>query len=192
MFLRGHTYDVGVMVIFLFEMVFMDTALTIVTGACAERWKFLAFTVSSILMGAITYPLYGNWAWGGGWLSQLGHQRRSGQRLLRFRRIGRGARGRRNHGAGRMPDHRPAHRQVQPRRIEQSHPRPRYFGRADRLLHPGLRLVRIQPRQHAGRFRRRQPAHRHDRRRHHAGRLHRNDRRHPLHVGAQRQAGLPP
>ena len=72
MFLSGHTYDVGVMVIFLFEMVFMDTALTIVTGACAERWKFLAFTVSSLFMGAITYPLYGNWAWGGGWLSQLG------------------------------------------------------------------------------------------------------------------------
>ena len=72
LFLSGHTYDVGVMVIFLFEMVFMDTALTIVTGACAERWKFLAFTVSSIIMGAITYPLYGNWAWGGGWLSQLG------------------------------------------------------------------------------------------------------------------------
>ncbi len=71
-FLAGHTYDVGVMVIFLFEMVFMDTALTIVTGACAERWKFLAFTVSSIIMGALTYPLYGNWAWGGGWLSQLG------------------------------------------------------------------------------------------------------------------------
>jgi Amt family ammonium transporter len=71
-FLAGHPYDVGVMVIFLFEMVFMDTALTIVTGACAERWKFLAFTVSSIIMGALTYPLYGNWAWGGGWLSQLG------------------------------------------------------------------------------------------------------------------------
>jgi Amt family ammonium transporter len=72
MFLGGHTYDVGVMVIFLFEMVFMDTALTIVTGACAERWKFLAFAVSSVLMGAFTYPIYGNWAWGGGWLSQLG------------------------------------------------------------------------------------------------------------------------
>jgi Amt family ammonium transporter len=70
--LSGHTYDVGVMVIFLFEMVFMDTALTIVTGACAERWKFLAFAVSSSIMGAITYPIYGNWAWGGGWLSQLG------------------------------------------------------------------------------------------------------------------------
>src|SRR5258708_4925259 len=72
MFLAGHTYDVGVMVIFLFQMVFMDTALTIVTGACAERWKFLTFAVSSILMGAFTYPLFANWAWGGGWLSQLG------------------------------------------------------------------------------------------------------------------------
>jgi len=72
MFLSGHTYDVGVMVIFLFEMVFMDTALTIVTGACAERWKFITFSVTSVLMGAFTYPLFGNWAWGAGWLSQLG------------------------------------------------------------------------------------------------------------------------
>lgn len=72
MFLAGHTYDVGVMVLFLFQMVFMDTALTIVTGACAERWKFLTFSVSSVLMGAFTYPLFANWAWGGGWLSQLG------------------------------------------------------------------------------------------------------------------------
>ena len=72
MFLAGHTYDVGVMVIFLFQMVFMDTALTIVTGACAERWKFLTFSVSSVLMGAFIYPLFANWAWGAGWLSQLG------------------------------------------------------------------------------------------------------------------------
>jgi Amt family ammonium transporter len=72
LFLAGNTYDVGVMVLFLFQMVFMDTALTIVTGACAERWKFVTFCVSSVLMGAFTYPLFGNWAWGGGWLAQLG------------------------------------------------------------------------------------------------------------------------
>jgi Amt family ammonium transporter len=71
-FLVGNSYDVGVMVIFLFQMVFMDTALTIVTGACAERWKFLTFSVASVLMGALTYPLFANWAWGGGWLAQLG------------------------------------------------------------------------------------------------------------------------
>ncbi len=71
-FLAGSTYDVGVMVLFLFQMVFMDTALTIVTGSAAERWKYSAFAVSSVFMGAITYPLFANWAWGGGWLSKLG------------------------------------------------------------------------------------------------------------------------
>ncbi|MBI3320517.1 MAG: ammonium transporter [Candidatus Omnitrophica bacterium] len=71
-FLSGTTYDVGVMVLFLFQMVFMDTATTIVTGGCAERWKYSAFAVSTIFLGALTYPLFGNWAWGCGWLSQLG------------------------------------------------------------------------------------------------------------------------
>jgi len=52
---------------FLFQMVFMDTAATIVTGAAAERWKFAAFSISTFFLAAITYPLYGNWAWGGGW-----------------------------------------------------------------------------------------------------------------------------
>ena len=66
------TYDVGVMVMFLFQMVFMDTALTIVTGSAAERWKFSAFIISSFLIGAFTYPLFANWAWGGGWLATLG------------------------------------------------------------------------------------------------------------------------
>ena len=83
-FLSGHTYDVGVMVLFLFEMVFMDTALTIVTGACAERWKFLAFCVSSSFMGALTYPLYANWAWGGGWLSQFGVNNQLGKGYCDF------------------------------------------------------------------------------------------------------------
>ncbi len=71
-FLSGATYDVGIMVLFLFQMVFMDTTTTIVTGACAERWKYSAFCVSTIFLGAIVYPLFGNWAWGCGWLSQLG------------------------------------------------------------------------------------------------------------------------
>ena len=71
-FLSGSTYDVGVMVMFLFQMVFMDTAATIVTGAAAERWKFAAFGVSTFFLAAITYPLFGNWAWGGGWLANLG------------------------------------------------------------------------------------------------------------------------
>src|SRR5436190_11067838 len=66
------SYDVAVMVIFLFQMVFMDTALTIVTGTAAERWKYVAFLASSFVMGAFTYPLFANWAWGGGWLATLG------------------------------------------------------------------------------------------------------------------------
>jgi hypothetical protein len=72
MMLGGATYDVGVMVMFLFQMVFMDTALTIVTGTAAERWKYSAFILSSFFMGAFTYPLFANWAWGGGWLATLG------------------------------------------------------------------------------------------------------------------------
>ncbi len=71
-FLSGSTYDVSVMVMFLFQMVFMDTTTTIVTGSCAERWKYSAFCVSTLGLGAIIYPLFGNWAWGCGWLSQLG------------------------------------------------------------------------------------------------------------------------
>jgi ammonium transporter, Amt family len=72
MLMHNGTYDVSVMVVFLFQMVFMDTALTIVTGSAAERWKFTAFLISSFLMGAFTYPLFANWAWGGGWLANLG------------------------------------------------------------------------------------------------------------------------
>lgn len=71
-FLSGATYDVSVLVLFLFQMVFMDTTTTIVTGTCAERWKYSAFCVSTILLGAFIYPLFANWAWGCGWLSQLG------------------------------------------------------------------------------------------------------------------------
>jgi ammonium transporter, Amt family len=70
--LGGTTYDVAVMVMFLFQMVFMDTTLTIVTGTAAERWKYSTFLVSSFFMGALTYPLFANWAWGGGWLANLG------------------------------------------------------------------------------------------------------------------------
>jgi len=65
-------YDVGVFSLFLFEMVFMDTAATIPTGALAERWKFSAFAIYGIFISTIIYPVYGNWVWGGGWLSTLG------------------------------------------------------------------------------------------------------------------------
>jgi Amt family ammonium transporter len=71
-FLSGTTYDVGVAVMFLFQMVFMDTTATIPTGSMAERWKTLPFIIYGFFVGAIIYPIFGNWAWGGGWLAQLG------------------------------------------------------------------------------------------------------------------------
>jgi Amt family ammonium transporter len=71
-FLAGSTYDVAVFALFLFQMVFMDTAATIPTGAMAERWKFSSFIVYGFFISMITYPLFANWVWGGGWLSQLG------------------------------------------------------------------------------------------------------------------------
>jgi Amt family ammonium transporter len=50
----------------------MDTAGTIPTGAMAERWKFSAFIVFGFFMSMLVYPIFANWVWGGGWLSQLG------------------------------------------------------------------------------------------------------------------------
>ncbi|MCX6688771.1 MAG: ammonium transporter [Methanoregula sp.] len=66
------TYDVAVFAMFLFQAVFMDTAATIPTGALAERWKFASFCIMSFMVGAVIYPVFGNWVWGGGWLAQLG------------------------------------------------------------------------------------------------------------------------
>ncbi len=71
-FLAGNTYDVGTYAMFLFQMVFMDTAVTIVTGSMCERWKFSSFIVYCFFMSCVLYPIFGHWAWGGGWLSQLG------------------------------------------------------------------------------------------------------------------------
>ncbi len=73
-FLSGDAYDVGVFGLFLFSMVFMDTAATIPTGAMAERWKWGSFVVYALFMSMFVYPIFGNWVWGGGWLSQLGKE----------------------------------------------------------------------------------------------------------------------
>src|SRR5438874_2621322 len=71
-FLSGHAYDVSVMGFFFFQLVFMDATATIPTGAMAERWKFSSFCVWGLFASMLLYPIYGNWLWGGGWLSQLG------------------------------------------------------------------------------------------------------------------------
>jgi len=66
------SHEPSSLAMFLFTLVFMDTAATIPTGAMAERWKFSAFAIYGFFMSMFLYPLYGNWVWGGGWLSQLG------------------------------------------------------------------------------------------------------------------------
>ncbi len=66
------SHDPASLAMFVFAVMFMDTAATIPTGAMAERWKFSAFFIYGLFMSMFLYPLYGNWVWGGGWLSQLG------------------------------------------------------------------------------------------------------------------------
>ena len=57
---------------FIFQTVFCATAATIVSGAMAERTKFISYCIYSLLISAVVYPISGHWIWGGGWLSQLG------------------------------------------------------------------------------------------------------------------------
>jgi ammonium transporter, Amt family len=70
-FLSSAVGDVGVLVLFFFMMVFMDTTATIPTGAMAERWSWKNFVLYGFWI-ALPYCLYANWVWGGGWLAQGG------------------------------------------------------------------------------------------------------------------------
>ena len=57
---------------FVFNLVFCATTATIVSGAMAERTKFLSYCIYSGVISALIYPIEAHWIWGGGWLSQLG------------------------------------------------------------------------------------------------------------------------
>ncbi len=57
---------------FVFNLVFCATAATIVSGAMAERTKFLSYCIYSAVISAIIYPVEAHWVWGGGWLVQMG------------------------------------------------------------------------------------------------------------------------
>ena len=68
--LSGGGIDAGVIAIFLYMVAFMDTTATIPTGAMAERWKWGSFVVWGLFCGALYYPLFAAWTWGGGWLAK--------------------------------------------------------------------------------------------------------------------------
>ena len=57
---------------FVFNLVFCATTATIVSGAMAERTRFLSYCVYSAVISALIYPIEAHWIWGGGWLSQIG------------------------------------------------------------------------------------------------------------------------
>ena len=57
---------------FVFNLVFCATTATIVSGAMAERTKFLSYCIYSAVISALIYPIEAHWSWGGGWLAQIG------------------------------------------------------------------------------------------------------------------------
>lgn len=56
----------------IFQTVFCATSATIVSGAMAERTKFLSYCIYSLLISLVVYPVSGHWIWGGGWLAEMG------------------------------------------------------------------------------------------------------------------------
>jgi ammonium transporter, Amt family len=82
--LSGKAFDVGVVAFFLYMVAFMDTTATIPTGSMAERWKWKSFCGWGLFCGALYYPLFGAWTWGGGWLSQLGNSFKLGHGYVDF------------------------------------------------------------------------------------------------------------
>lgn len=72
-FLLGpEALSAGALALFVHHMVFLDTAMTIPTGAMAERWKTINFLFYCAVMSMLVYPVFAHWVWGGGWLARLG------------------------------------------------------------------------------------------------------------------------
>ena len=68
--LSGSHITPAVVGFFLYMVAFMDTTATIPTGSMAERWKWNSFVMWGLFCGAIYYPLFASWTWGGGWLAK--------------------------------------------------------------------------------------------------------------------------
>lgn len=71
-FLTGPAYDASANTMMLFQVVFMETAGYIIVGSICERITFGTFLLCELFVGALLYPIFGCWVWGGGWMSQLG------------------------------------------------------------------------------------------------------------------------
>ena len=72
-FVKGdYSSTIPTSVFLIFQTVFCATAATIVSGAMAERTKFISYCIYSVLISLVIYPISGHWIWGGGWLAQLG------------------------------------------------------------------------------------------------------------------------
>lgn len=69
---------------FTFNLVFCATAATIVSGAMAERTKFISYCVYSFIISLIVYPIEAHWVWGGGWLSQMGFHDFAGSAVIHY------------------------------------------------------------------------------------------------------------
>ena len=74
--------DYAVMSDWFFQMVFVATAASIVSGALAERVKLWSFFVFTLLLTGLIYPIVGAWTWGGGWLDALGFQDFAGSTIV--------------------------------------------------------------------------------------------------------------
>ncbi len=66
----------------MFQVAFAGTAATIISGAVAERIKFIDFLLFSFFLVGIGYPIIGHWIWGNGWLNQMGFQDFAGSTVV--------------------------------------------------------------------------------------------------------------
>lgn len=74
--------NLSIATFFIFQVAFAATAATIVSGAMAERTKFVSYMVYSFLISAIIYPIVVHWTWGGGWLYELGYHDFAGSGIV--------------------------------------------------------------------------------------------------------------
>ena len=78
-FVNPNAFSTPEIVFFLFQMMFCSTATTIVSGACAERLKFRAYTIITVIISGLIYPVFGHWVWNGnGFSTRTGYLERWG------------------------------------------------------------------------------------------------------------------